>query len=90
MASGRIPKQTRCIVQSTYKIKEKLSRLTYLTRNKSKDHTSHQLPSPRLRPAQPSGGAWREATVRNGKRVAQALRASQDFPGVINNTGTIL
>jgi len=41
--------------------------------------------TPKLRPAQPSGGAWREATVRNRKRVAQALRASQDFTGVINN-----
>jgi len=40
---------------------------------------------PKLRPAQPSGGAWREATVRNRKRVAQALRAIQDFTGVINN-----
>jgi len=85
MASGRIPKQTRYIVQSTYKTKEKPSRLTYLTRNKSKDRILHQLPAPKLRPAQPSGGAWREATVRNRKRVARALRASQDFTGVINN-----
>jgi len=46
--------------------------------------------TPKLRPAQPSGGAWREATVRNRKRVAQVLRASQDFTGVINGTDTIL
>jgi len=42
--------------------------------------------TPKLSPAQPSSGAWREATVRNRKRVAQALCASQDFTGVINNT----
>ena len=40
---------------------------------------------PKLRPAQPSGGAWREATVRNRKCVARALRTSQDFTGAINN-----
>jgi len=45
---------------------------------------------PKLRPVQPSGEAWREATVRNRKRVAQALCASQDFTGLINNTSTIL
>jgi hypothetical protein len=42
-------------------------------------HNSASSTTPKMELAQPSGGAWRAAAVRNRKRAARVLSASHDF-----------